>query len=411
MTYNRDYHYLKNLLKEQSGPYPLPESKARIMSVPFESHNCKILPGEEMYKCREHQHVFYPGYSVSETTQVQFNDLLLVNDSRISENRLFNYIVFNYPAPLGSRHAILLFHGLNEKNWDKYLPWAKTLAERTKSTVILFPIAFHMNRGRDIWGDSRTMDKVKAERLQKNRDDQGLSFLNTAISTRLHHLPQRFFWSGLQSYYDVIQMVNGIRSGEFSFLDKTARIDFFAYSIGAFLAEVLLMTNPEGLFTKSKLFILAGGPVFNRMSPITRYIIDSEANKSISSVFVDHLEKHLLTDERLSHYLQEHREGIMFRAMLNYNKMREERESRFMALNKQIYAIGLKKDTVVNPAEMVNTLKGSAKKIPIRVKVMDFPYKYSHENPFPVSDSLAPKVDEAFDKVFRLACRFLANKT
>lgn len=412
MSYSSDYQYLKNLFSENSGPYALPDSKVRILRVPFESRNHKILPGDEMYKCKEHQKVFYPGYSVNEETRIPYNDLHQVNDSKIAENRLFHYTVFTYPAPLGSRKAILLFHGLNEKNWDKYLPWAKALAERTKSTVILFPIAFHMSRAKDIWSDVHTMEMVRKERLTQNPATLYASFANVAISTRLQNLPQRFFWSGLQTYYDVIQLINGIRDGEFSFLDKNARIDFFAYSIGAFLAEILLMTNPDGLFTKSKLFIFAGGPVFNRMSAVTKYIVDSDANLAIYSLFIEHLEKHLMTDVRLAHYFgEDHPEGVTFRMMLNYNKMKDAREIRFMQLNKQIYAIGLKKDTVIHPHEIMNTLKGSERSIPIRVKVLDFPYKYTHENPFPVNEKIADHVDEAFQKVFRLASRFLGGKT
>ena len=286
------------------------------------------------------------------------------------------------------------------------------LAEKTKSTVILFPIAFHMNRGRVFWSDPHMMEMVRMERIERNPSTISSSFANVAMSTRLHNLPQRFFWSGLQTFYDVIQLIHGIRDGEFSFLDKTARIDFFAYSIGAFLAEILLMANPEGLFTKSKLFIFAGGPVFNRMSAVTKYIIDSEANLAIYSLFIEHLEKHLMTDERLAHYFSDsHPEGMTFKAMLNYNCMKEYREQRLYELSQQIYAIGLKKDTVIHPYEMLNTLKGSERKIPVRVKVMDFPYKYTHENPFPVNEKNQEQVDEAFTKIFRLACRFLGSKT
>ncbi len=412
MSYSDDYQYLKKLLNESGGPYALPDSKVRIITVPFESRNSRMLPGEETYRCKEHQKVFYPGYSVHEDTQVPFNDLSQVNDSKISENRLFTYTVFNYPTPLGSRRAILLFHGLNEKNWEKYYTWAKVLAEKTKSTVILFPIAFHMNRGRVFWSDPHMMEMVRMERIERNPSTISSSFANVAMSTRLHNLPQRFFWSGLQTFYDVIQLIHGIRDGEFSFLDKTARIDFFAYSIGAFLAEILLMANPEGLFTKSKLFIFAGGPVFNRMSAVTKYIIDSEANLAIYSLFIEHLEKHLMTDERLAHYFSDsHPEGMTFKAMLNYNCMKEYREQRLYELSQQIYAIGLKKDTVIHPYEMLNTLKGSERKIPVRVKVMDFPYKYTHENPFPVNEKNQEQVDEAFTKIFRLACRFLGSKT
>jgi hypothetical protein len=409
-SYLNEYKLLKSIYKEGGGSYVLPDSRIRITTIPFESHNHKILPGEDLYKCREHHVTFDPEYTIHEDSAIPANDLILVNDSKISENRLFTIPVFTYPAPVGSRKAIILFHGLNEKSWDKYLPWAKTLAEKTKSTVILFPIAFHMNRARQSWGIPRSMEVMRRERLQKYPSTINSSFANAAISARLHYLPQRFFWSGLQTFSDVIQLVKGIRAGEYSFLDADAKIHFFAYSIGAFLTEILLMSNPEGLFTDSKLFIFAGGPVFNRMSAVTKYIIDSEANLAIYSTFSEHLEKYLLTDKRLGHYFgEDHPEGLTFRSMLNYNLMKEYREKRLMELSKKIYAVGLKKDTVIPVYEMLNTLKGAERKIPVRVKVMDFPYDYSHENPFPVSGQNEEQVDQAFRKVFQLAARFLGN--
>jgi hypothetical protein len=42
------------------------------------------------------------------------------------------------------------------------------------------------------------------------------------------------------------------------------------------------------------------------------------------------------------------------------------------------------------------------------VKVWDFPYAYSHENPFPILDSpLYEKVDHCFERVFSEARSFL----
>lgn len=62
----------------------------------------------------------------------------------------------------------------------------------------------------------------------------------------------------------------------------------FGYSIGALLAEVLLMANPKNYFEKSKLFIFCGGPTFDIMFPVARAILDSKAYESMSK-FLNYL--------------------------------------------------------------------------------------------------------------------------
>jgi hypothetical protein len=69
-----------------------------------------------------------------------------LQDSHVSENRKFHYPLFHCPERGRARELLLLFHGLNEKDWHKYLPWAHQLALTTGKAVLLFPIAFHMNR-------------------------------------------------------------------------------------------------------------------------------------------------------------------------------------------------------------------------------------------------------------------------
>ena len=69
-------------------------------------------------------------------------DLLDVEDRQIAENATFRYHVF---APTGggrSSGMILLFHGFNERHWDKYLPWAAKLVESTGKSVVLFRSRF-----------------------------------------------------------------------------------------------------------------------------------------------------------------------------------------------------------------------------------------------------------------------------
>ena len=122
---------------------------------------------------------------------------------------------------------------------------------------------------------------------------------NAAISIRLQARPQRFVWSGLQSYHDVLQLAGQIAAGSHPLFDPAASLDLFGYSIGCLLAQVLLMTDPSGLFARARLLMLCGGAVFNRISPVSRFILDSECNVALYSYLVEHLESHLRESERL----------------------------------------------------------------------------------------------------------------
>ena len=81
------------------------------------------------------------------------------------------------------------------------------------------------------------------------------SFANIALSNRLTEDPMRFFKSGYQTSTDIIKLLSCIRNGEHEVIPQTANFNLFAYSIGAFLAEIILMGNPENLFSESKLFM------------------------------------------------------------------------------------------------------------------------------------------------------------
>ncbi len=92
-----------------------------------------------------------------------------------------------------------------KKKWDKYLPWAYELAQKTRKAVILFPIAFHMNRAELIWSDRHLMTQVVNFRKKRYPENTSYSYVNAAISSRLGAHPQRVFWSGLQTYSDIIE--------------------------------------------------------------------------------------------------------------------------------------------------------------------------------------------------------------
>jgi len=370
----------------------------------FESKYRDILPGGGKNK-DEYEYVpSLPGDFEPDIIQEMLNK----KDAEISENIQFRYHMIMPKKDIKAKGIVLMFHGFNEKTWYKYLPWAKYISEKTGKSIVMFPIAFHMNRAPSAWSDAHEMYKISEQRRHRHPDVINSSLSNVAISTRLHNKPQRFIWSGLQSYYDVIDFVESIKEGKHPSIEADASIDFCSYSIGTFLGEVLMMTNKNGYFSKSKYATFCGGPVFNRLFPVSKFILDSEANVSLYSFVVEHLESHMKRDENLRKALNEpYIEGVNFRALLNYKTLTKYREDKFREMCHQFYAIALAKDEVVPPYEVINTLQGGCRDIPIKVDVIDLPYKYRHEDPFPSLTKIQDEVDAQFRLIFDRISDFL----
>lgn len=330
-------------------------------------------------------------------------DFFSHGDACISENSSFSYPVFA-PPDRSSRKVILLLHGLNERSWLKYLVWAYWLAENTGSYVILFPISFHINRSPESWKDPRIMLGDVNDRNAAIRQVNCLSFVNVALSNRLTEDPLRFFKSGYQTVFDLVKLVNSIREGGHNIIPQTDRIDFFAYSIGAFMAEIMLMGNPEELFTDSKLFMFCGGSVFSNMNGASKLIMDSHAFNKVYDYYLNDFEDTITGKSPLFDFLNNNKLGISFRAMIDLSRLRAFRENIFRKLRDQIHSISLIKDTVIPPIGILGTLR--KKEI---VEILDFPYAYSHENPFPIlNNAMSRNVDDCFERVFTGAAEFLA---
>ncbi|MDL2307753.1 DUF6051 family protein [Desulfovibrio sp. OttesenSCG-928-C06] len=340
---------------------------------------------------------------------LQIHTQLNMMDSHICDNQNFRYHVIYAGKEKKARDIIILFHGFNEKYWDKYLPWAAHLARKTGKAVVLFPIAFHMNRAPAFWSDKRQMHRASQERKKRYPHLIDSTLSNAAISTRLHNRPDRFIWSGLESYHDVIDFVEQIKRGEHPGIEAEAGIDFCSYSIGTFLGEIVLMTNKNGYFSRSKYATFCGGPVFNRLSPVSKFILDSESNVSLYSYLVEHLESHMRENERLNYLLSgAFEEGVNFRSLLNYKKELKYREDKFRGFSDRFYAVTLAEDEVVPAYEVINTLRGSRGDINIRVDVLDYSYPYRHEDPFPTNSKIAEAVDREFVRTFDMIAEFLA---
>jgi hypothetical protein len=329
------------------------------------------------------------------------NDPFLLPDERVFENQSFTYPVFLPGSKAKYSRAIILLHGLNERNWTKYLSWAYCLAEETGSPVILFPIAFHMNRSPQSWSNPRLMSNLLTQRANQLGDVPMASFANLALSNRLTDNPQRFATSGRQSAEDLEKLVRQIVYGNHPLFEKGTGIDLFAYSIGAFLAQIIMLSNPGGYFTDSRLFMFCGGAFFDQMDGTSKLIMDKNAFDSLRNYYINDLGTNADPYPGFAEYLKNSRLGVAFTAMLASKKLKSFRESVFEKLKNQISAIVLKNDKVIPAYGTIEAMKSG-------IEVMDFPFDYSHEVPFPVGEQgIIEKVDAAFNSVFKKATDFL----
>lgn len=348
--------------------------------------------------------VFNMGFSSGEATAQFMNR----EDMSIPENLSFSYPLFA-PADRRSRRVILLLHGLNERSWTKYLTWAYDLARNCGSYVILFPISFHINRAPSAWKDPRLMSEAARER-QKGLDRNFLSsFANAALSRRLHDDPMRFFCSGYQTSDDLTRLLTGIRNGNHPLIPVNAAVDIFAYSIGAFLAEIMMMGNPGGLFDTSRLFIFCGGSVFANMNGRSRLIMDSAAFDRVYAYYMQDFENDVKKESLYPGILSSGMLAMAFRSMIDLARFRLFREKRLRMLDGRIRSVALAGDLIIPPEGIISTLGHLFPGKKEVVKVVEFPYACSHENPFPVFDKTASHyVDESFKRIFSAAASFFA---
>ena len=304
------------------------------------------------------------------------------------------------PAGMGkARNVVIMLHGLNERYWTKYLPWAASVVEATGHAVVLFPLAFHMNRAPAKWADPQRMAQLSRERKRTLPTLTSSSFVNAAISARLCEQPERFIQSGLESYYDLINLVEMIKNDLHPAIDKDTTIDFFTYSIGTLLGDLVMMANMSGYFSASRHVSFCGGPVVSGLHPESKFILDSEA--------VGKLRECLLSKERLEVLLSDNTEfEKAFRCMLDYGIGNSEREERLRSMGARRYVIALADDRVVTVNEIRNTFKKNINN-GITVDIMQYTYRYQHEQPFPVLTKMFSNIDRQFQRTFDKICNFL----
>ncbi len=407
MIYQQLYEILRDRFSKIEDEITIPEISIKISRRSLNSSAFDILPGSPKFSCPEHKIDFH-NQGGSKHISISSLAELNINDYYIDCNRNFHYYILQDSKQETASGVIFLFHGLNEKNWAKYLPWAYHIAKFTGKAVILFPIAFHMDRAHEAWANPHLMQKIAEERAQKPHNAH-CTFVNAAISSRLEANPPRIFWSGFQTYIDFCDLLQQIRGGHINGISPSASIDFFGYSIGAYFALILMMANPYSELGESRFFAFCGTATLDRMFPISKYILDMRASIAIQTYFTEELENDFQNEERLLHYLgKQHPEQSYFKIMIQYKFFKERREKRISQIHERVCAVALKNDEVVPADEALNMLKGGFRNIPTRVETLDFNYPYDHVKPFSLVTRYAQQVDTAFKGVMDKAGEFLA---
>lgn len=327
-------------------------------------------------------------------------------DEMIRENREFSYPVFTPAGMQKNKGAILLLHGLNERRYDKYYTWAHRLVRDTGKSVILFPISFHLNRGLASWTDRHLMTEMAERRKQIfHTGDETYTFINQALSIRLTESPERFFTSGLQTCNDIISVLRQVKDGDHPLFTRDSYADIFAYSIGGLLAQVLYISNPDNLFSDSRLFLFCAGSLFGDMNGISKVIMDPPAYERIHKYYTDELENKIRKSGVFADFFNNSKIGMAFRSMITPDRFSSVRERVFKNRSRQIFALSLKDDKVI-PPDKVSTALGEDNR---NMEVLDFDYPYCHEMPFPFKlEKFKDKINEAFERVFLKAGVFLS---
>ena len=388
MGYTKDYILLKNAMNSSGTEIPVPESNLVMKKYSFESKNTQLLPDQ---------------ISVNGDFQ-----LSTYSDREISENRKFQYPLIRSDSRQEESGLIILLHGLNEKSWDKYWTWAKELSVNTNKAVLLFPLSFHMDRTPGLWADPRKMTALMELRRKKFPDSSSMSFVNAALSERLSNMPERFVLSGYQSILDLVELVKSIKAGKHSDFEKNTHIDLFGYSIGAFLSQVLLIANPENLFSDSKFMLFGGGSVFSEINGTSRLIMDQQAFENLHYFYLHEKLWSSNSSKTFQELMNTEEYGNAFRAMLSTGGLRKLRERSFEDFQGRIKVIGLKNDQVFPFKKILSSFR---KNMSSTVELLDTPFHYTHENPFPVSTKpcVAKVTDELFEKIFFRASHFFAT--
>ena len=366
-SYQRIAHAIRRRDEwSDESPLGFPEEHAELFFLAQESRHADVLLGRSEYRCAEHGCAFGP--EPTEDTPA---------DAEIPENRRFRYpLLRTARGSAGSRsdHLVLVLHGLNERSFTKYVPWAYQLWRATGAAVALYPLSFHIRRVAPQWGANLKSFLLLRQAVPGNENVHGF---NAVISDRLGSHPERFFWGGLQSYREILDLLRAIREGRHPHLLPEAQIDLVGYSAGGYLALALLLIDQDGLLSRSRGVIFESGAALRDTRLSSRLIVDLAAETALMKHFVRHTDKY--AGPRLRHWLSEHVEGRWFRALCGAPEQRRAMDERLKEVASRLLAVTNLNDQVIPPGGVLNLLQGLHRDTGVRVLEMDLGV---HEHPF-----------------------------
>lgn len=359
-----------------------------------------FVPGTGM---RIVSRIFYSngGYTIPDSSNVAsvFRALFRSKELEKANNEFRYYILIPENKRPG---AIILLHGLNERKWNKYIQWAMRLAADTSKPVILFPVAYHMNRSPQSWIDRHIMMPLVSARTFADPEARLSTYVNVALSTRMAASPQRFMLSGFQTVNDLTGLIKTVNSGEHP--DLTGPVDIFAYSIGALVTQVLMLSGSTALGDDSRVMLFCGGCTFGMMNGTSRLIMDSSAFNRLTGFYINDIDSAAGRETgSLMKILHDTPEGEAFYAMTSAGRLKAVKGSPFRNTEGRLLAVAFEGDLVIPASSVSATLDGAD------VRVWSPGYPCTHENPFPVmAGDNSYAVDSTFDRLFTVAAGFFS---
>ena len=367
-----DYHRISKAFRHKAEwtdaePLSFVNEGADLYNLSFTSANAGHLLGWPSYGCEVHG-LEFEGEAVNGEKA----------DNLIEEN-----IRFRYPLVRASdsgenlkRHnrVIILLHGLNERSFSKYLPWAYQLWAGTRTPVLLFPLTFHVNRVLPAWAK---IQREIYERRSQLAGNEGAYRFNAVMSDRLAARPERFFWGGVQSYLDLVDLTRIIRSGRHPHFTSDARIDLFGFSAGGYLSLLLMLEDPEDLFKDSRGIVFASGVPSRDLNLLSPFILDLAAEVAMMRLYVKNLDR--LSSARMRHWFEAHGEGRWIKALSGLRTDRTRLEDRLKQVSNRLLGITNLNDDVMPTGSMLNTLQGLNRDTGVPVAEFEMGV---HESPF-----------------------------
>ena len=207
--------------KEWDDDLPLEFARENVdlFYLRFHSRGDSFLMGRDGYSCDQHS-LKFSGEPVSQ----------LPADCLVSENLNFRYpLVRDHDgrsSPRKHQRAVILLHGLNERSFTKYIPWAYQLWAHLRVPILLFPLSFHINRVNPYWGLGQHDTFTRRSSIPGN---EHVHRFNAIMSDRLGSHPERFFWGAIQTFWDFVDLAATIRSGNHPHIARDARLDLLGF--------------------------------------------------------------------------------------------------------------------------------------------------------------------------------------